>query len=230
MSATKSAFVFNQLLRLNIQLWIRGWKFKKIFSQKNEIQPILALSIHTYKNNWVCIKCVSFCHQKNSQKTTQKENLAEKNEPRHSGQTKLNLESSIALYKKLILEGPTEVCTCCGCLYFPIQVKKISCKSVQKAFEKYSPETPNFRTNINFLEEFDSICTTCAAYAVKGKYSKLSLCNGHRFPVIPPELLGLTRIEEMMVAARILFIKIYAVAPQRQFKQSGIVLLNLKTL
>jgi hypothetical protein len=152
------------------------------------------------------------------------------NEKGRSVKKTSSLESSIALYQKLILEGPTEVCTCCGCLYFPIQVKKISCKPVQKAFEKYSPEMPDFKTNINFLEESDSICTTCAAYAAKGKYSKLSLCNGHSFPIIPPELLGLTRIEEMMVAARILFIKIYAVAPQRQFKQSGIVLFYLKTI
>ena len=67
------------------------------------------------------------------------------------------------------------------------------------------------------------MCKTCLIYIKDGRVPKIALCRGLTFPEIPPELSGLTMIEQRLVSPRHEFMNIRSLGRERQHGLHGMV-------
>lgn len=101
-----------------------------------------------------------------------------------------------------VSEGPIYVCTSCSQTWFKetvLRVSSVKCSS--RLFEKCS-------SNIKSVHNLEWICLACKKYLELGKIPECSIGNDMKFPVIPPELQGLTKLEERLISPRIPFMSI----------------------
>ncbi|XP_075158165.1 uncharacterized protein LOC142231442 [Haematobia irritans] len=124
-------------------------------------------------------------------------------------------------YNRAIKQGPTNICTCCGGLWFSNQIDLL---------DKQGTYVINNINDIFYLsEKFPSsnnmyiFCKTCSRSIKKGKIPNICLANGLDFPEIPDALKGLTPVEERLVTARLPFMIITALGFERQSAIRGAV-------
>ena len=67
------------------------------------------------------------------------------------------------------------------------------------------------------------LCKNCAVYTTQGKIPKIALCRGLMFPELPPELTGLSTIEQRLVSPRHEFMNIRSLGRERQQGLHGMV-------
>ena len=116
-------------------------------------------------------------------------------------------------YKASIKEGPTNVCICCGQLFFNKSVKKIS-ENDRRKFQVHFVEHMKRREDVK-------ICLTCLNYVRKNKTPPTALINGLDFSDIPEELANLTPLEERLVSGVIPFMKIKELGVDQQYGLQG---------
>ncbi|XP_065356189.1 uncharacterized protein LOC135950582 [Calliphora vicina] len=117
-----------------------------------------------------------------------------------------------------IKNGPTEVCVCCGGLWFPNQIKKLCRNNFEHLHHAF------FLADIFPSDEnIYKFCSTCCKIVKGGKIPTICLINGLHFPEIPNELKDLTSLEERFVAPRIPFMRIVSLGYNRQCAIRGAV-------
>lgn len=102
-------------------------------------------------------------------------------------------------YFEAIKMGPTDVCVCCGGLWFDLK-SHLKMSDISNLFSDlpvaavfYLARHPCFT---NSVEDSHIFCVTCYNFAIKGKVPSICLANGLDFPPIPNELQNLTVLEE----------------------------------
>ncbi|XP_065370889.1 uncharacterized protein LOC135963037 [Calliphora vicina] len=117
-----------------------------------------------------------------------------------------------------IKNGPTEVCVCCGGLWFPNQIKKL-CRNNYAHLSEVFFLADDFPSEDNCYK----FCNTCCKIVKDGKIPTICLNKGLHFPDIPNELKDLTALEERFVAPRIPFMRIVSLGYNRQCAVRGAV-------
>ncbi|XP_037811885.1 uncharacterized protein LOC119603786 [Lucilia sericata] len=133
-----------------------------------------------------------------------------------------HIDRTLQDFNRNIKNGPTDICVCCGGLWFPNQIKLLNRDVFLRRFSNLS--------EVFFLsEEFPSdsniykFCNTCYKVANSGKVPTICLSKGLHFPKIPDELKDLTPLEERFVAPRIPFMRIVSLGYNRQCAIRGAV-------
>ena len=121
--------------------------------------------------------------------------------PKHQHKDFENIENAIKQFHSDISIGPLYVCSCCHQTWFR--------KSVSILKNTYIPAESKRQHCTNFISVNDKewICHTCLSALRDSKIPKLSVTNGMKWPIKPPEL-NLHQLEERLIALRIPFMQI----------------------
>lgn len=125
-------------------------------------------------------------------------------------------------YNQLIKEGPTSICSCCGGLWYQESVYNICTETLSKW--KVPQDVVRAVLNKGVMKEgklHHCLCKTCYRTAAKRKIPRLALVNGLEFPPVPPELQGLTQLEERLISPRLPFMQIRLAGFEQQWKNKG---------
>lgn len=111
-------------------------------------------------------------------------------------------ETIISNFHKVILHGPEFICISCNQIFFRHSVLE---------FDLTRPSSTlinSCTTSITSVENKKWICMQCKKYLKDDKVPPCSVGNGLKFPCIPKELQGLTKLEERLISPRIPFMQI----------------------
>ena len=124
----------------------------------------------------------------------------------------------IERYEETILEGPDNVCVCCGGLFFRRTLRPFNAQLLESNEEFLDKIIDPTLRHIN--QKW--MCITCTRYVKKGKIPRLALNNGLQFPTVNHQVNNLSELEERLIAPRIAFMKI---KPLKKFsdRQMGMV-------
>ena len=130
---------------------------------------------------------------------------------------KNNFDAMKSSFEPKIKEGPTNICSCCGGLWFDYSIKKCTVEMLlEKGFEA------EFIEKICYLKHpITKFCVTCKKDIVSNKVPNLSLSNGLAFYNVPDCLKILTELEERLASPRIPFIVIRSLGSCKQFGLKG---------
>ena len=126
----------------------------------------------------------------------------------------VNLDHCISKFQSKIKEGPYYICSVCNRLLYRKSVKWLEKK-------KYSSVPKTLFTNIASLDNKEYICVTCHSKVVKGKIPCQAVYNDMSVDEIPAELTLLEKLEQILIAQRIVFEKIVVMPKGQQKKVSG---------
>ena len=120
----------------------------------------------------------------------------------------------ISNFHKRIKEGPYYICTVCNRLLYR--------KSVQLlGRNNYTSVPQSVFTNVISYDNKEYICITCHSKVLKGKIPCQAVHNDMSVDEIPQELALLEKLEQILVAQRIVFEKIIVMPKGQQKKVSG---------
>ena len=114
-----------------------------------------------------------------------------------------NDDKVLSEFHNLISQGPEYVCVSCSQLFFKKSVDEF--KNTQRLPEKLLQVCVRSIKTVNNKEW---ICKQCKTYLMESKVPPCSIGNDFRFPAIPNELHGLTKLEERLISPRIPFMQI----------------------
>ena len=120
-----------------------------------------------------------------------------------------SIESYITQFNIKIREGPFFICNVCHRLLYKKSVELCN-------VNKYSCQT-----YFNSKQSYDGkeyICKTCHSKVIKGKLPCQAVCNGMNVDEIPPQLASLEKLEQILIAQRIVFQKIIIMPKGQQRK------------
>ena len=124
------------------------------------------------------------------------------------------IEEAIKQFHSDISIGPLYVCSCCHQTWFRKSVSKLM--NVHISAESKRQHCTDFISVNN--EEW--ICHTCLSALRDSKIPKLSVTNGMKWPIKPPEL-NLHQLEERLIALRIPFMQIRELPRGGQYSLKG---------
>ena len=124
------------------------------------------------------------------------------------------IEEAIKQFHSDISIGPLYVCSCCHQTWFRKSVSKLM--NVHISAESKQQHCTDFISVNN--EEW--ICHTCLSALRDSKIPKLSVTNGMKWPIKPPEL-NLHQLEERLIALRIPFMQIRELPRGGQYSLKG---------
>jgi hypothetical protein len=131
-----------------------------------------------------------------------------------------NWETVVKLFEANIKLGPTQICNCCGRLFFPASMKKLSRQ--QLLLDNKTKEIVNTIFLCSKYSEVAQFCSTCLINIKSGIVPNLCLSNGLNFPEVHPVLKCLTRLEERLVSGTHIFQTIWPVmGPTGQYRSKG---------
>ena len=125
-----------------------------------------------------------------------------------------NIENAIKQFHSDISIGPLYVCSCCHQTWFRKSVSML--KNTHIPAESKRMHCTNF-ISVNNKEW---ICHTCLSALRDSKIPKLSVTNGMKWPIKPPEL-NLHQLEERLIALRIPFMQIRELPRGGQYSLKG---------
>ena len=125
-----------------------------------------------------------------------------------------NIENAIKQFHSDISIGPLYVCSCCHQTWFRKSVSML--KNTHIPAESKREHCTNF-ISVNNKEW---ICHTCLSALRDSKIPKLSVTNGMKWPIKPPEL-NLHQLEERLIALRIPFMQIRELPRGGQYSLKG---------
>ena len=124
------------------------------------------------------------------------------------------LDCCISKFHGRIKEGPYYICSVCNRLLYRKSVKLLEKK-------KYSLVPKTLFTNIASFDNKQYICTTCRSKVDKGKIPCQAVYNDMSVDEVPAELALLEKLEQILIAQRIVFEKIVVMPKGQQKKVSG---------
>ena len=124
------------------------------------------------------------------------------------------MDHYISKFQSRIKEGPYYICSVCNRLLYRKSVKLLEKK-------KYCSVPKTLFTNIASFDNKEYICTTCHSKVVKGKTPCQAVYNDMSVDEIPAELTILEKLEQILIAQRIVFEKIVVMPKGQQKKVSG---------
>jgi hypothetical protein len=144
--------------------------------------------------------------------TAKRQALLERRKQKYCNNKNKNVDSCIEQFKKKIKEGPYYICCVCNRTLYKKSVNKYisgkypcqECFSIQKSFDG---------------KEY--ICKTCHSKTLQGKLPCQAVVNNLYVDVIPPELAVLEKLEQILIAQRIVFEKIVVMPKGQQRKIKG---------
>jgi hypothetical protein len=125
-----------------------------------------------------------------------------------------DLNYYISKFHSRIKEGPYYVCSVCNRLLYRKSVRLVGRKD-------YSSVPKSVFTNTSSFDNKEYVCITCLSKVVKGKIPCQAVYNDMSVDEIPPELALLEKLEQILVAQRIVFEKIIVMPKGQQKKVSG---------
>ena len=128
-----------------------------------------------------------------------------------------SFSEAIAKFDEAICSGPSYVCSSCNQTWFKQSVKDVA--SLNKIILNMQLVKECLTGHIS-VANCEWICNTCLSNIKKGKIPKLSVINGMKFPIKPPEL-HLNNLEERLISLRIPFMQIRALNSGGQFSLKG---------
>ena len=132
-----------------------------------------------------------------------------------SKSTEHNLDYFICNFQNKIREGPCYICCVCNRLLYKKSVKLLNRNSCNSSVPK------SVFTNITSFDNKEYICSTCHSKVAKGKIPCQAVCNNMSVDEIPVELALLEKLEQILIAQRIVFEKIIIMPKGQQKKVSG---------
>jgi hypothetical protein len=132
-----------------------------------------------------------------------------------SKSTEHNLDYFICNFQNKIREGPCYICCVCNRLLYKKSVKLLNRNSCNSSVPK------SMFTNITSFDNKEYICSTCHSKVAKGKIPCQAVCNNMSVDEIPVELALLEKLEQILIAQRIVFEKIIIMPKGHQKKVSG---------
>jgi hypothetical protein len=118
--------------------------------------------------------------------------------------------SSRAFFAARRKDGPVHPCCCCRRTWFKRSVHQVT----QEFEEKISTKLRVHYTGTTDHEGVRRLCNSCYMSFKKRKAPKMCTQNFPDLPKIPAELVGMTEMENHLVAPRIPFMKIYIMLPR----------------
>lgn len=124
---------------------------------------------------------------------------------------------ALNIFRDVIKQGPTYVCTCCARALFSNQVKSCDCERYQK-----NPTVASVCLTGNYVHicfdcldqcplehrKTEWICHCCHTTLLRGLMPDIAVANKLQFTPIPPELCDLNVLERHIIAKYIPFAKI----------------------
>ena len=132
-----------------------------------------------------------------------------------SKSTKHNLDYFICNFQNKIREGPCYICCVCNRLLYKKSVKLLNRNSCNSTVPKF------VFTNITSFGNKEYICSTCHSKVAKGKIPCQAVYNDISVDEIPVELALLEKLDQIVIAQRIVFEKIIIMPKGQQKKVSG---------
>ena len=123
-----------------------------------------------------------------------------------------SIQSCIKQFKKKITEGPYFICIVCNRLLYK--------KSVIRCITSKYPCQAFFKIQQSF-DGKEYICKTCHSKVIKGKLPCQGIMNNMYVDETPSELASLEKLEQILIAKRIVFQKIVVMPKGQQKKIKG---------
>ena len=125
-----------------------------------------------------------------------------------------DLDHYISRFHNKIKERPYYICSVCNRLLYR--------KSVMLLHKnKYINVDETLFTDVKSFDDKEYICKTCHSKVLKGKIPCQAICNNMYVDNIPVELASLEKLEQILVAQRIVFEKIIVMPKGQQRKVKG---------
>ncbi|XP_015764283.1 PREDICTED: uncharacterized protein LOC107343234 [Acropora digitifera] len=124
-----------------------------------------------------------------------------------------DLEHKISVFQSKIKEGPFYICAVCNRLLYRKTVIHLN-------KEIYSSQL-NVFTDVKSFDDKQYICRTCHTKVLKGNVPCQAVCNKLCVDELPPELSLLEKLEQILIAQRIVFEKIIVMPKGQQRKIKG---------
>ncbi len=129
--------------------------------------------------------------------------------------TEQNLDYFICKFRNKIKEGPYYICSVCNRLLYKKSVRLLDRNSCSSSVPM------SVFTNITSFDKKEYICSTCHSKVIKGKIPCQAVYNDLFVDEIPVELALLEKLEQILIAQRIVFEKIIVMPKGQQKKVSG---------
>lgn len=111
-------------------------------------------------------------------------------------------ETIISNFHRVISHGPEYICISCNQVFFKHSVSEFNLNRLSSTLVN------SCTTSITSVENKKWICIQCKKYLNDDKVPPCSVGNGFKFPCMPKELQGLTKLEERLISPRIPFMQI----------------------
>ena len=128
-----------------------------------------------------------------------------------------DLDKCISRFKNKIKQGPFFVCSVCNRLLYRKSVVLLQ----KNKYDKYMINKANLFTDIKSFDKKHYICKTCHAKVLKGKIPCQAVYNDMHVDEVPNELQSLEKLEQILIAQRIVFEKIIVMPKGQQRKVKG---------
>lgn len=122
-------------------------------------------------------------------------------------------------FHSLVSRGPEYVCVNCNQVFFKHSVEEFKLTNNLKPFPDHLKNKCIVRSKS--VDDKEWICNQCKKYFESGKIPPCSVGNGFKFPDIPPELKGLTKLEESLISLWIPFMQIKEISRSCQLSKHG---------
>ena len=123
------------------------------------------------------------------------------------------IDDCIKEFHSSILVGPLYVCTCCHQTWFRKSVSMLKNTHIPARMRSYC-------TKFTSVNDEEWVCHTCLNSLKDYKAPRLSVANGMKWPIKPPEL-NLHQLEERLIALRIPFMQIRELPRGGQYSLKG---------
>ncbi|XP_044166861.1 uncharacterized protein LOC122950914 [Acropora millepora] len=148
--------------------------------------------------------------------TDKKQNIisrVQSNKKARKNSVQHDLEHKISVFQSKIKEGPYYICSVCNRLLYRKTVIHLN-------KEIYSSQL-NVFTDVKSFDDKQYICRTCHTKVLKGNVPCQAVCNKLCVDELPPELSLLEKLEQILIAQRIVFEKIIVMPKGQQRKIKG---------
>ena len=155
-------------------------------------------------------KNISQCHRHKKQNIIEQTQLK-----RQSKLQGLDIYNCISKFKSKIRQGPCHICSVCNQLLYRVSVILL------KKRGKYIHVPPTVFTGIRSFDKNEYICKTCNSKLLKGKIPCQAVYNNMIVDTVPTELESLEKLEQILIAQRIVFEKVIIMPKGQQQKIKG---------